>query len=89
MSGSRREGTSLATVGALHPETQLVTVRDKYKIPVPMPVSTELIERLVAHAIERGGEGRRRGKAEREGRRRKWDGIGEGYGDNKAVRTDM
>ena len=56
MSGSRREGTSLATVGALHPETQLVTVRDKYKIPVPMPVSTELIERLLAHAIERGGE---------------------------------
>lgn len=54
--GARREGTYRATVGALHLEGQIVTVKDKYEKPWPMPVSAELVERLLAHAIERGGE---------------------------------
>lgn len=56
MTGMRREGTYLATVGAVHPETQILMVCDKYSIPTPMPVSADLCERLLAHAIERGGE---------------------------------
>lgn len=55
MTGARREGTYGATVGALHPEEQLVTVKDKYAVPVPMPVSAELVERLLSHATFRGG----------------------------------
>lgn len=56
MTGVRREGTYLLRVGALRPRELLATVSDKYSVPTPMPVSAELMERLLAHAAERGGE---------------------------------
>ncbi len=53
--GSRREGTYALTVGQIRRHEQLIMLCDKYTIPKPAPVSAELIERLLAHAIERGG----------------------------------
>lgn len=52
--GSRREGVYLLNVGQLHPEKQTVEMFDKYKRRQPAPVSVELIDRLLSHAIERG-----------------------------------
>lgn len=53
--GVRRVGVYQATVGQLHRERQVVDLRDKYKRKQPAPVSLELIDRLLAHAKERGG----------------------------------
>ena len=53
--GSRREGVYLLTVGQLHRDKQTIEMFDKYKRRQPAPVSGELIDRLLSHAIERGG----------------------------------
>jgi integrase len=53
--GSRREGVYLLSVGQLHRDKQTIEMKDKYKRRQPAPVSAELIDRLVSHAIERGG----------------------------------
>lgn len=39
----------------LLPATQMIAVRDKGNIEIEMPVSAELLERLLEHAISRGG----------------------------------
>jgi hypothetical protein len=43
------------TLGQLHRTTQLRDMYDKGKRTVAMPVSAELIDRLHAHAKQRGG----------------------------------
>jgi len=53
--GARREGVTRLTVGQLHRGTQMIDMRDKYKRTQPAPVSLALIDRLLAHARERGG----------------------------------
>ncbi len=53
--GARAIGIKLMTVGKLHASTQLIGVIDKGRRVVDMPVSAELIARLLAHAKERGG----------------------------------
>ena len=54
--GSRREGVHLLTVGQLHRDTQIIDLFDKYKRRQPAPVSRELIDRLIDHAVQRGGQ---------------------------------
>jgi integrase len=53
--GARAKGIKLMTVGELHVKTQMIGVTDKGDRLVDMPVSAELIARLLAHAKERGG----------------------------------
>ena len=53
--GARIEGLVELTVGQLHRSTQIIDMKDKGKRIVPMPVSGELIDRLLAHARTRGG----------------------------------
>ncbi|MGC8511348.1 MAG: hypothetical protein ACP5PB_10825, partial [Acidimicrobiales bacterium] len=53
--GARRQGAYGLTCGQLAPGDQLIMLKDKYDIPVPTPVSDELMERLLTHAITRGG----------------------------------
>lgn len=53
--GSRREGAYEFTMGQIKPLEQMLVIRDKYDQPVEVPVSADLIRRLLAHAIERGG----------------------------------
>ena len=53
--GVRSEGVSLLTMSSLHLETQMIDIFDKGKKRTPMPVSRDLLERLFAHARERGG----------------------------------
>jgi hypothetical protein len=53
--GSRRCGTWMLTVGALHRHTQIIDICDKGGVTTPMPASGELIDDLLAHAIRRGG----------------------------------
>lgn len=53
--GSRREGVYTLTVGQLHRDRQVIDLRDKYKRKQPSPVALELLDRLLAHAKERGG----------------------------------
>jgi integrase len=52
---ARSEGIELLSVGQLHRPTQMIHVRDKGKRLVPMPVSADLIDALLQHAISRGG----------------------------------
>lgn len=54
--GARREGVYTLTVGQLHRDRQVIDLKDKFKRKQPAPVSVELIDRLLAHAIERGGD---------------------------------
>jgi site-specific recombinase XerD len=54
--GARREGVYTLTVGQLHRDRQVIDLRDKYKRRQPAPVSTDLLDRLFSHAIERGGD---------------------------------
>jgi len=53
--GVRTEGVPAMTVGGLRFDTQMCAVKDKGKSSVDMPVSRETLDRLLAHAIERGG----------------------------------
>jgi integrase len=53
--GARREGVTNLTVGQIHRDTQMIDMRDKYKRTQPVPVSLALIDRLLAHAQDRGG----------------------------------
>lgn len=53
--GARIEGLERLTVGQLHRATQIIAMYDKGKRTVEMPVSGELIDRLLAHAKRRGG----------------------------------
>lgn len=53
--GARSEGVSLLTMSSLHLETQMIDIFDKGKKRTPMPVSRDLLERLFAHALKRGG----------------------------------
>ena len=53
--GARREGAVNLVVGRIHRSEQLVTLIDKYQRPQQAPVSAELVERLLAHAVARGG----------------------------------
>jgi len=53
--GARAKGIVLLSVGKLHATTQLIGVIDKGDRLVDMPVSAELIDRLLAHAKARGG----------------------------------
>ncbi len=53
--GSRREGVYTLTVGQLHRDRQVIDLRDKYKRKQPAPVALDLLDRLLAHAKERGG----------------------------------
>jgi integrase len=54
--GARVKGVPALTVGQLHLAAQLIDIKDKGDHTMPMPVSRQLIERLLAHAIERGGQ---------------------------------
>lgn len=54
--GARAKGIVNLTIDKLHRTTQLIGVTDKYERLVDMPVSAELIDRLLAHAKQRGGE---------------------------------
>ena len=54
--GARREGVYTLTVGQLHRDRQVIDLKDKFKRKQPAPVSVELIDRLLAHAKERGGD---------------------------------
>jgi hypothetical protein len=53
--GVRAEGTELLSCGNLHRRSKMIDLYDKNKITVPMPVSGDLIDRLVEHSIARGG----------------------------------
>ena len=53
--GARRKGAYSLTVGQIEQHDQIIRVNDKGDKDVPMPVSSELIDRLLAHAIGRGG----------------------------------
>jgi integrase len=53
--GARREGIHTLTVGQLHPDRQMVALRDKFKHTQEAPVSSALLDRLTAHAVTRGG----------------------------------
>jgi integrase len=52
---ARTEGVPALTVGKLRFDIQMCGVIDKGKKAVDMPVSRGLLDRLLAHAIERGG----------------------------------
>jgi integrase len=54
--GARREGPLALEIQWLNRTTQMIAVADKYATRVEMPVSAELIDALIAHAISRGGE---------------------------------
>lgn len=54
--GARIEGLERLTVGQLHRSTQIIDMYDKGKRTVEMPVSGELIDRLLAQAKQRGGD---------------------------------
>lgn len=54
--GARQFGAIRLTVGMVHRLTQMIEIVDKNSNAVSVPVSAELIERLLAHAISRGGD---------------------------------
>jgi integrase len=53
--GARRSGVYGLTVKQVLPHEQLIRLKDKGDRDVDMPVSSELIERLMTHCLERGG----------------------------------
>jgi len=53
--GSRRSGAYEVTIGQLRSAAQMIRLKDKNGVEVDMPVSADLIRRLLLHAIERGG----------------------------------
>jgi integrase len=53
--GARIEGLERLTLGQLHRSAQTIDMKDKGNKTVAMPVSVELIDRLLAHAKQRGG----------------------------------
>lgn len=53
--GVRREGALELVVGRLYRSRQMIGVTEKYGMQIETPVSIELIDRLLAHAIRRGG----------------------------------
>ena len=55
MTGPRREGALLQTVGRLNQSTQMIGIKDKYDRVEYVPVSADLIAKIQAHAIKRGG----------------------------------
>ena len=54
-SGARREGAFNFTVGRIRRAEQILDLIDKYKKTQKAPVSLDLIDRLLEHAIKRGG----------------------------------
>lgn len=54
--GVRASGAQGLVVKQLERHTQLINLKDKGGTTEPMPVSAELIDRLIAHAVSRGGE---------------------------------
>lgn len=54
--GARAKGIDELTVGQLSFDTQMVKLRDKGSRLIDMPVSRQLLDRLLHHAIERGGQ---------------------------------
>jgi integrase len=53
--GARCGGAIGLVVGRVHAVTQIVEMKEKGGITAEMPVSADLIERLIAHATSRGG----------------------------------
>lgn len=53
--GARRVGPVKLTIGALYPGEQLVDIDDKGNSEDAQPVSSDLMDRLLAHARNRGG----------------------------------
>lgn len=53
--GARRLGAINQTVGRIHRTRQMIGIVDKYDRVDDIPVSLQLIDRLMAHAISRGG----------------------------------
>ena len=52
---ARRDGACALIVGRIYRTKQMIGMIEKYGHEVEMPVSVKMIERLLAHAIERGG----------------------------------
>lgn len=53
--GARREGVINMVMGSLDRIAQLAHVDEKNDRTIPMPVPVDLIDKLIAHAIQRGG----------------------------------
>ena len=53
--GARRLGVYSLTGGQIHQTRQMISLVDKFQRPKDAPVSAALIDRLLAHALERGG----------------------------------